>query len=108
MKRLEGKRSLITGAASGIGRATALRFAQEGTILALWDVDEERLYPGVDEVSELGSKVMAATANVADEDEVANAFGAITSASGGLDVVVANAAASFPADVPAHELDIEI
>jgi len=108
MTRLEGKRSLITGAASGIGRATALRFAREGATLALWDIDEERLTSVVDEVSALGSTVIAATANVADEDKVANAFGAITSAWGGLDVVVANAAVSLPADVPVHELDIEI
>jgi len=108
MTRLEGKRSLITGAASGIGRATALRFAREGATLALWDINEEWLTSVVDEVSSMGSTVVAATVNVADEGEVADALGAITGVWGGLDVVVANAAVSFPADVPVHELDIEI
>ena len=108
MRRLEGRRSLITGAASGIGRATALRFAQEGASLALWDVDEGRLAAVVDEVATLGSPVIAAPVNVADEGEVASGVATITQEWGGLDVIVANAAVSFPEDVPVHELDIEI
>ncbi|HDH02859.1 MAG TPA: SDR family NAD(P)-dependent oxidoreductase [Actinobacteria bacterium] len=107
-RRLEGKRALITGAASGIGRATALRFAEEGANLALWDVNEEQLAAVVGEVTRLGTSVMSSVTNVAEEDEVANAAEAITQAWAGLDVVVANAAVSFPADVPVHELDIEI
>lgn len=106
--RLSGKRALITGAASGIGRATALRFAAEGSRIVLWDINEEGLDALIDEISVTGADVLTATANVADENEVAGAVDAIDTAWGGLDVVVANAAVSFPADVPVHELDIEV
>lgn len=106
--RLSAKRALITGAASGIGRATALLFAEEGSRVVLWDVNEEGLNAVVEEVSATSEDILSATANVADESEVADAVDAIDTAWGGLDVVVANAAVSFPADVPVHELDIEV
>jgi len=108
IRRLEGKRCLVTGAASGIGRAAALRFADEGADLALWDVNQDQLNVVSDLVAAMGSKVIAATTDVADEDSVAGATEEIDQTWGGLDVVVANAAVSFPADVPVHELDLEI
>lgn len=107
-RRLEGKRSLVTGAASGIGRATAFRFAREGADLALWDVNEQELAAVSDTVAAMGSNVVSATVDVASEDEVAKSVSAIDQMWGGLDVVVANAAVSFPADVPVHELDKDI
>jgi len=108
LHRLKGKRSLITGAASGIGLATAVRFAEEGADLALWDLNEEGLASVTDIVTEMGSKVISATVNVADEQEVEAGVGTINEAWGGLDAVVANAAVSFPADVPVHDLDIDV
>lgn len=105
---LEAKRSLITGAASGIGRATAVRFAKEGATLALWDVNEAQLSEVADEVSALGSKVAPATVDLSDEGQVAEAAGILTAEWGGLDVLVANAAVSFPADVPVHELELKV
>lgn len=47
MKRLEGKRILVTGAASGIGQATALRLLDEGAAVAASDVAAEGLTPRV-------------------------------------------------------------
>jgi NAD(P)-dependent dehydrogenase (short-subunit alcohol dehydrogenase family) len=89
--RLAGKRALITGAASGMGRAAALRFAEEGAQVALLDVDA----PGLDStLAEMGSvnDGVAYVVDVSKENEVEEATTDFASRAGGLDVVVANAA----------------
>jgi NAD(P)-dependent dehydrogenase (short-subunit alcohol dehydrogenase family) len=89
--RLAGKRTLITGAASGIGRATALRFGQEGASVALVDVDEAGLARVAGELTESGATALALAADVTDEAAVEAAFGTAVSVWGALDVVVSNA-----------------
>jgi 3-oxoacyl-[acyl-carrier protein] reductase len=57
-RSVAGKRVLVTGAASGMGRATAHLFADEGARVALCDLDTERLFAVVDEITEVhGSDV---------------------------------------------------
>jgi NAD(P)-dependent dehydrogenase (short-subunit alcohol dehydrogenase family) len=68
--RLEGKVAIITGAASGIGRATALLFSQEGAKLALADVNEDALKETVEQVKAGGGDAVMQITNVADEEEV--------------------------------------
>ena len=95
MERLVGKRAFVTGAASGIGRAVAERFAAEGARVA-----------GVDRTPFTAPDVLALKAEVTDEGAVAGAFAAATDAFGGLDVVVVNAAIQlFGRDALVHELD---
>lgn len=87
--RLAGRRILITGAASGIGRDTARLFAAEGAKLALLD-----LVPGLDEVAgPLGAVALAA--DVSDEAAVETAVARAVAELGGLDGLV-NAAGIFP------------
>ena len=86
---LAGKRALVTGAASGIGRAAAVRFAAENARVALLDVDEEALAAAV---GACGSDALALPADVSDEAAVSAAFGEAVTRWGGLDVVVADAA----------------
>jgi NAD(P)-dependent dehydrogenase (short-subunit alcohol dehydrogenase family) len=86
---MRGRRALVTGAASGIGRATAARLVAEGARVALLDVDEDGLEAAA---TELGDASLALRADVAAEDEVATAVERAAAGWGGLDVVVANAA----------------
>jgi 3alpha(or 20beta)-hydroxysteroid dehydrogenase len=83
MSRLDGKRALITGAASGIGAATARRFVEEGAMVVVADVAEEG---GRSLAEELGATFERL--DVRDE----SAWVAAVDRSGGLDVLVNNAA----------------
>lgn len=85
MTRLQDKRALITGAAGGIGAATARRFVLEGARVFLVDRD-----PGVSALAaELGSAF--AIADVSEEGDTRNFVAAAVKALGGLDIYVANA-----------------
>ncbi|HOJ52045.1 MAG TPA: SDR family NAD(P)-dependent oxidoreductase [Syntrophales bacterium] len=68
--RLEGKVAIITGAADGIGRATAVIFAQEGAKLALADINETGLAQTATLVKEEGGEVIYRKTDVSNEEEV--------------------------------------
>ncbi len=70
--RLEGKVAIITGAASGIGRATAILFAREGARLALSDIEEEGLKEVSSIISHEGGIALIQKTDVSDEEEVKN------------------------------------
>ncbi|HXY95164.1 MAG TPA: SDR family NAD(P)-dependent oxidoreductase [Acidimicrobiia bacterium] len=85
MGRLDGRVALITGAASGLGEATALRFAEEGARVVGFDLDAS---PRWDEVSEHASGTSFHVGDVTDERAVAAAIAALLDEHGGLDIVV--------------------
>ena len=87
--RLEGKRSLITGASSGIGRATAIRFAQEGALVGLVARRESVLEEVAEIIRNQGCEALVLPTDVAKEAEVARAVSRIVEAWGGLDCLVA-------------------
>ncbi|HMN45086.1 MAG TPA: SDR family NAD(P)-dependent oxidoreductase [Povalibacter sp.] len=93
MNRLEGKTALISGAASGIGRASALLFANEGANLVILD-----RAPAVEETAALvrdaGGKVIALVKDSSDETNVASAIDTAVKEFGALDVCFANAGVS--------------
>lgn len=92
MSRLAGKRCVITGAAQGIGKAIAERFAAEGATLLLADIDG----PGVAALAaELGQQ--AYTADVSRKAEVEALMAHADGLWGGLDVLVNNAGITHPA-----------
>jgi NAD(P)-dependent dehydrogenase (short-subunit alcohol dehydrogenase family) len=86
---LSGRRCLITGAASGIGRATALAAASEGAVLFLTDIDPEGLAATVAEVRGHGGEVaFAGAADVADHEAVVALAREIHRGHGAMDVVM--------------------
>jgi len=92
MKGLKGKRVLITGGARGIGRATALRFLEEGSRVGILDLDPA----GLDEVvSKYSNLEIIVQADVAKLKDVQKAFQKIDEAWGGLDVLINNAGISL-------------
>jgi glucose 1-dehydrogenase len=94
MRGLAGKRVLITGAATGIGRATAIRFAEEGASVAVNFVGDpepaEGLIEDLTRIAPDGGHMLA-PADVSDEDAVDSLFAGVVQALEGIDVLVANA-----------------
>jgi 3-oxoacyl-[acyl-carrier protein] reductase len=87
--RLAGKRAIITGAGSGIGRATALRFAREGARVGLIERRPAALDAVTAEIAARDGTALALLADVTQEDQVEHAMTAAVAAWGGLDVIVA-------------------
>ncbi len=92
MDRLRNKVALVTGAARGIGRGIALKFAQEGARVGVLDLDEAACQMVVDEIEAGGGTAIALGADVAVVDEVAEAVTKVRSTFGPINVLVNNAA----------------
>ena len=88
MRDFEGRRALVTGAGSGIGRAVAIHLAKAGAQVACLDVDEEA---ATKVAGEIGEGALAVAADVSSESAVTEAVDAAIASLGGLDVVVNNA-----------------
>ena len=107
--RLAGKRAIITGAGSGIGRAAAIKFAQEGARVGLIDINWAAIDEVAASITASGGEALPLLADVTDEDQVANAVDEAIARWGGLDVVVANAGIELVGeDARAHELTKEV
>lgn len=89
--RFEGKVVLITGATGGIGSATAQAFANEGAVLALSDLDGDKLTALADSLSTAGRRPLALPADITSEDEVRALVAKTVSELGQLDVAFNNA-----------------
>jgi meso-butanediol dehydrogenase/(S,S)-butanediol dehydrogenase/diacetyl reductase len=87
MRRFEGKVAAITGAASGIGRATAVRLAAEGAHVACLDVAADGAEATVAAITAKGGQAFALTCDVSDRDAIAAAIAATVSTAGRLDVL---------------------
>lgn len=96
---LEGRVAVITGAAKGIGEATARLFAQKGARLVLVDRDGPRLEEGAAALRDGGSAVVTLTGDVSQEETAAAAVKAAVDNYGRLDVLVNNAGIAFMATV---------
>ncbi|HPA80794.1 MAG TPA: SDR family NAD(P)-dependent oxidoreductase, partial [Thermoanaerobaculales bacterium] len=88
---LKDKVVIVTGAAAGIGRATALRFAEEGSRVAAWDVNDAGAAALVSEIEAAGGTGLFQKVNVAAAAEVGAAIAALVKRWGGIAVLVNNA-----------------
>lgn len=86
MNRLEQKVAIVTGGAMGIGKATALRFAQEGAKVAIWDINQEQ---GQALADEIGGKFYAV--NTTDLSACEAAASQVAEAFGQIDILINNA-----------------
>ncbi len=94
MGRLEGKVAIVTGAASGIGRASAILFAREGARLVIVDQKAEALNDTAKAIAQHNGEVQTFAADTSKEDDVKAFVDRAVTAFGGLDVVYANAGIS--------------
>lgn len=86
MKRLEDKVAIITGGASGIGAATAIKFTQEGAKVVIWDIDESKGNELAQKLNALFIKV-----NTADYSEIEAAAKKVNDLYGHIDILINNA-----------------
>ncbi len=89
--KLEDKVAIITGAGSGIGRATVLLFAQEGAALSISDIDMEGLENVATELRKMGTKMLASRADISNAKEVNEMVEKTLAEFGRVDILVNNA-----------------
>ena len=107
MGRLQGKRAVVTGAGSGIGRASAKRFAAEGAALLIVDKTAAAVEETAAQIRAVGGKVIAVAADAGAESEVRAFIDKAVRDLGGLDIVYANAGVSGGL-VPLFEQTVEM
>jgi NAD(P)-dependent dehydrogenase (short-subunit alcohol dehydrogenase family) len=90
-RRHTGRRAVVTGAGSGIGRSTAKRLAAEGAAVAVLDVDGNKAGLAAKEISQSGGTAIAVVADVRDRVGVRAALADAAGAIGGIDYLVNNA-----------------
>ena len=107
--QLANKTAVITGAATGIGRATALLFAQEGAAIAIGDINEEGGRQTAAEIEAAGGRASFVGCDVTNAPSVEALMRAAAEAMGGIDIIVNNAGAQRSGRVtefPEEEWDL--
>ncbi len=107
MKRLEGKVAVVTGAASGMGKAIATLFAQEGAKVVVSDMNEQGAQAVASAITAAGGSAMAIKTNVAIEEDIQRLIDSTVSAYQTVDILVNNAGI-MDNFVPAAELTDEL
>tara|TARA_Y100001935_G_C17304030_1_gene511104 strand:- start:2061 stop:2825 length:765 start_codon:yes stop_codon:yes gene_type:complete len=90
-KLLDGKISLVTGAASGIGKATAIEMAKEGASLIISDLEKDKCEAVSETITREGGKAFSLPTDVSDEDSIMDMVDRIQSKFGRLDLAFNNA-----------------
>ncbi len=93
-RSVKGLRVLVTGAASGMGRATARVFAAEGAVVAATDFNGEGAEAVATEIRDKGQKASAWRLDVANADEIKSVVADVAEKLGGIDIVINNAGVS--------------
>lgn len=91
MGKLKDRVAIVTGAASGIGKATALRFGAEGAAVAVWDVNTAGGQAVVQQIKDAGGKATFYQVNTTDQKTIEEAAKAVHAAYGRIDILINNA-----------------
>ncbi len=89
--RLQEKVAIVTGAGSGIGRATAIRFAEEGADVAIFEIDQEGAHKTAESIRELKRRALVTQTDVSRSEAVQAAIAKTLETFGQIDIVVNNA-----------------
>jgi NAD(P)-dependent dehydrogenase (short-subunit alcohol dehydrogenase family) len=108
MGRLDGKVCVITGAGGGIGRASALRFAEEGGRIACAEIVEEAGRATVAELVSRGGEAEFFPVDVTDEEAVAALYDRVEERFGAVHVLFNNAGVLLPGDGSVLETDLDV
>ena len=104
MGRVSGKVALVTGAALGIGKATALLLAREGARVVVADMKEQEGHAVVAEIEAAGGEALFVSLNVTVEEDWSQAMAAILKQFGRLDIAVNNAGIAYTGTVESTSL----
>ena len=101
-RSIQGSVAIVTGAASGMGRATAHLFAEEGARLALLDINREALDTVAGEVTSVGAEVITCVADLGSREAVEAAVEGAADHFGAIDILVNNAGLAIPTAIDAE------
>lgn len=108
-QRLEDKVAIITGAGRGLGKAFALRYAEEGAKLFLPDISLERAQKTVEEIKAMGGEAVAMETDIADENATQAMAEKVMELYGRVDILLNNAALSYGTEPrPWDAWDVEL
>ncbi len=102
---LTDKTAIVTGAGSGIGRAIAIRFAQAGAFVAVWDISKSAADETARLILDVDGEAEANMVDVADSDAVEGAVAELEKTRGGIDILVNNAGVASVGNVAATSPD---
>ncbi|NJN50442.1 MAG: SDR family oxidoreductase [Gammaproteobacteria bacterium] len=104
-RSIAGRVAIVTGAASGMGRATAQLFADEGARVAALDLSGDAVNGVVKEITEAGGDAKAWVVDLADKNAVARVIQEVGKHFGGIDILVNNAGISIPVAIDSAEYE---
>ena len=102
-RSIKGKVAIVTGAASGMGRATAHLFSDEGARVTCLDINQEPLDAVVNEIVNDGGAARGWQLDLSDGDAIVRVVAEIAEHFGGIDILVNNAGISIPAPVESDD-----
>jgi len=106
-RSIEGKVALVTGAASGMGRATAMLFADEGAKVAVTDLSRESVEAVVSQIRDAGGDARGWVLDVSQLKEIEQVVDEVADHFGGLDILINNAGISRPGPIEGPDFEAE-